>query len=94
MGKRSQSLTSWPKRHNTPFNRQGRVWICADCKARGCQLIACTDGRQRCPTCKREFDRQGEAIPVAVRHTPSPILPAGQLVQPPRVSLRRPHGVD
>jgi len=56
MGKRSQSLTAWPKRHDTPFERQGRVWICASCRTRGCQLIACSDGRQRCPTCKGVFE--------------------------------------
>jgi len=85
MGKHSQSLTSWPKRHNTPFNRQGRVWICADCKARGCQLIACYDGRQRCPSCKARFDRGERPMVPAAPPAPPIIQPAGQLVRPARV---------
>lgn len=58
MGKRSQSRTRWPQRQTTDAPaRTLRVYVCADCKARGVQLVNCADGRQRCPTCKAGFER-------------------------------------
>jgi hypothetical protein len=74
MGKRSQSRTTWAKRHDQPTYHTNRVWICVDCKTRF-GLIGCTDGLQRCVTCKTAFDRQASL----------PIVSPGQLVQPPRV---------
>ena len=85
MGKRSQARSTWPKRHDTATQHTVRVWICADCKARGCQLIACYDVRQRCPSCKWRFDR-GERPMVPAAPPARPIIqPAGQLVRQPRV---------
>lgn len=88
MGKRSQARTRWPKWHDAPTAHTVRVWICAGCRDR-CQLIACADGKQRCPGCKAKFDRrqteEQESVLAAAKHTPGPILPAGQVVRPPRV---------
>lgn len=74
MGKRSQSRTTWSNRRSKPTVRMIRRWVCAGCKKQT-QLIACTDGKQRCVTCKAAFDRQAYL----------PIVSPGQLVQPPRV---------
>ncbi len=85
MGRQSQARERWSKRHDAPTRHTLRVWICADCQARGCQLITCVDGTQRCATCKAAFDRQRDAMQAAPRPAQSPIVPAGQLVTPPRV---------
>ncbi len=85
MWKRSQARTCWPRRHDQPTQRTLRVWICAACRTRGSQLITCADGKQRCPQCKAEFDRRAAAVQVVAPPAPSPIVPAGQLVTPPRV---------
>jgi len=85
MGKRSQARTRWPKRHDAPTVHTLRLWICAGCQARDCQLIACLDGKQRCPRCKPAFDRDRESVLVAVPHIASPIIAPPTIVTPPRV---------
>ena len=74
MGKRSKASRSWPKRHDTATHHTVQMWICADCRACGGQLIGCYDEQQRCPDCKGRFDR-GER-PVAPRF-PLTALPSG-----------------
>ncbi len=89
MGKRSQARTRWPKRHDAPTARTARVSICAGCRERGCQLITCADSKQRCPRCKTALNQEQvaghETLLTAAKHAPALILPAGQLVYPPRV---------
>jgi hypothetical protein len=94
MGKRSQGKGKWGKRHDAPTQHTVRLWICAECKSRGCTLINCRDGKQRCPRCADQYNDRVDAemgIPgatAAIRHEPPPapiIHPAGQVVRPPRV---------
>ncbi len=102
MGKRSRERTIWSARDGSgtrgrePWRRRRphtvRVYLCADCRARGCQLITCADGTLRCTTCKSGFDRQ-QALPLAGDHPelaeavaePSLVLLASQVERPPRV---------
>ncbi len=89
MGKRSQSRTKWPTRHDAPCSTHDehghpvakdwthphtvRRWICAGCR-KEVQLVNCADGAKRCPSCKAAFDREREASQSAPIVAPSPPL--------------------
>jgi len=86
MGKRSQVRERWPKRHDeSPPERARRVWVCADCRTQGCQLLTCADGMQRCQTCTAAFARQRAAFLADPIAHPAAHPQTGHLVFPPRV---------
>jgi hypothetical protein len=84
VGKRSQGKAKWAKRHDAPTVHTVRLWVCADCK-QPTQLIGCADGKQRCHYHKEKYDRALEFSRSRTVLSTSSIVPAGQLVQPPRV---------